>query len=546
MLHALAASELGFGVGLAPTAETAHRLGIGAFVALALPRRPVALAGNVPLAPGGSPQQGAAAIPTGGPAVAGFAPGLFVDHSPQQVGGNVGQKTAGFLGFAAAPQAAPENVDEIEPPLGPGDAHVGQTPLLGHILLVAAFDAAGVGQNALFHPHHKNHRIFQPFGRVQGHQRHRVAALVDLIRIADQTHLLQKEGESVHSRFQTGHSRCILGGHPPQLLQVGEALFPFVGPVPQSVDVAGVLQDVIHQIGHAFVVVAPGHCHPIFQHLGKVDQRVDGAAAQPRLCEQPFVARGLGHPGIAVMEHPQAEKFTGAGLGGPILHSQPGFGPNASGWSIDDAVQRDGIGGVVDDPQIGQGVFHLHPLVETGGPHQPVAHVPGDECLFQRPALGIRPVHHRAVAQAKAPLGLQAGDLVADVGRLLHFVVGFVDHHLQPLAVVGEELLGGAVAVFGDHRIGYVQNRLGAAVVLLEQNRARVGVVPAELEDIAVVCAAEAVDGIVYDDAAGDVVAVGRHGEIVDRAGVLLPLYSHNFILHNRPVFTQHRHKRAR
>ena len=54
--------------------------------------------------------------------------------------------------------------------------------------------------------------------------------------------------------------------------------------------------------------------------------------------------------------------------------------------------------------------------------------------------------------------------------------------------------LGDPAAVVGDHRVGGRQDRLGRAVVLLELDHARVGEVLLEVEDVADVGAAEAVD----------------------------------------------------
>ena len=70
------------------------------------------------------------------------------------------------------------------------------------------------------------------------------------------------------------------------------------------------------------------------------------------------------------------------------------------------------------------------------------------------------------------------------------------------LAELAPQALGDAAAVVGDHRVGGRQDRLRRAVVLLELDHARVGEVVLEVEDVAHVGAAEAVDRlrIVADD----------------------------------------------
>ena len=67
----------------------------------------------------------------------------------------------------------------------------------------------------------------------------------------------------------------------------------------------------------------------------------------------------------------------------------------------------------------------------------------------------------------------------------------------RAVAAVGPEVLLAALGVLGDDRVGRLQDGLGRAVVLLEQDGPRVRVVLLELDDVADRRAAERVDRLV-------------------------------------------------
>ena len=98
-----------------------------------------------------------------------------------------------------------------------------------------------------------------------------------------------------------------------------------------------------------------------------------------------------------------------------------------------------------------------------------------------------------------------------DEARLVVLVLGPEAHDPVAAADVGPQVLGLAVDVVGDHGVGGVEDRLRAAVVLVEDDRRdalREGVL--ELHDVAQVGAAEAVDRLV---------AVADHGDVAVAAG---------------------------
>ena len=104
--------------------------------------------------------------PTGRSLVGGCLALAAVDLSSQQFGRNVFQEPTWFLQFAGTPHRALGGVYQVEAAHGAGDADVGQATLFGHVLLVLASYAAGMRQQALFHPDHKDYGKLQPFSGV--------------------------------------------------------------------------------------------------------------------------------------------------------------------------------------------------------------------------------------------------------------------------------------------------------------------------------------------------------------------------------------------
>ena len=120
----------------------------------------------------------------------------------------------------------------------------------------------------------------------------------------------------------------------------------------------------------------------------------------------------------------------------------------------------------------------------------------------------MRAIEHRDLVELDV-LAAQALDAIRDRVRL--FGCALRAEHEQRLAflVVGAQPLVLAQLVVGDHRLRRAQDHRAAAVVLLESHDLRVCVVVLEVEDVADLRAAEAIDRLVRiaDDAD---VAVGR------------------------------------
>ena len=158
--------------------------------------------------------------------------------------------------------------DEADPRLlaGPGDADVGEAAFLLQALFALLVHAALGGEDAFLPARQEDQREFQPLGRVQGHDLHRVR-LRSAVEVHDQGDVLQIGFE----RLEVPH----------RLDQFLEVLQPGLGGralvEAEGVGIAALLQHLLHQarMGEASGLVAPA-IH-VAQEVG---QRGPGARGQ--------------------------------------------------------------------------------------------------------------------------------------------------------------------------------------------------------------------------------------------------------------------------
>ena len=176
-----------------------------------------------------------------------------------------------------------------------------------------------------------------------------------------------------------------------------------------------------------------------------------------------------------------------------------GLGPvaDAALGDVEDASQVDRVGGVGEDPQVGQRVLDLAALVEPGAADHLVGQADSHEDLFERPGLRVGAVEHRDVPGLHPGGVAELVDGLGDEGGLVVLVVADVADDRRAVAAVGPEVLLAPLGVLGDDRVGGLQDGLGGAVVLLEQDGPRGRVVLLELHDVADRRAPEGVDRLV-------------------------------------------------
>ena len=119
--------------------------------------------------------------------------------------------------------------------------------------------------------------------------------------------------------------------------------------------------------------------------------------------------------------------------------------------------------------------------------------MPGRQFGLQQHAVVRGPKQHRLPPQGDARLAMFE-DLADHEVRLLDFVVASDLHRPLPLLAIGPEILRIAFGRQSDHAVGGLQDRLRAAVVLLQPDDLRVGIMLGQVENIADRGRAEGID----------------------------------------------------
>ena len=159
---------------------------------------------------------------------------------------------------------------------------------------------------------------------------------------------------------------------------------------------------------------------------------------------------------------------------------------------------------VDDGAQVRHGVLHLAAVVEPCAADDLVRHAEAHERLLDHAALGVRAVQHGHLAPVDRVVALQLAHGGADPAGLVTLVLGVVPDDPVARAEVGPQRLRLALGVVVDHRVRRVEDRLRAAVVLVEHDRGDVGERRLELEDVPEVRPTEAVHAVVDQHAVGE------------------------------------------
>jgi hypothetical protein len=217
--------------------------------------------------------------------------------------------------------------------------------------------------------------------------------------------------------------------------------------------------------------------------------------------------------GGAIGDTPETLEQGDLALEGEGIGALEGGLADSSRRPVDDASQRDPVGGVHDQSQVGEGILHLGPVVEAHAPHHHVGHVVLEELLLEQPGLRVGAVEDREIAEGAAVSPGGREDLPHDVLGLAAIVERLVHRDRLASSPLGEEVLALAVDVVRDHGAGPGEDGLRRAVVALEHDHFRVGIVALEIENVANVGAAPRVDRLV---------GVAHHAQVAVLAGDLL------------------------
>ena len=151
---------------------------------------------------------------------------------------------------------------------------------------------------------------------------------------------------------------------------------------------------------------------------------------------------------------------------------------------------------VGDQAEVGDEVLYLLALVEPDAAHEEVWHVVTQAHLLECARLRVHAVHNGEVG-GTAAIASEVLDLVDDELRLVVLVVALVHGDGDALAQVGEEVLLQPLAIGGDDVLGGLEDRLGGAVVLFEGDLLGVVEVLLEAEYVADVSISPRVDRLV-------------------------------------------------
>ena len=140
---------------------------------------------------------------------------------------------------------------------------------------------------------------------------------------------------------------------------------------------------------------------------------------------------------------------------------------------------------------------------------------------------------------------MQRAELVGHPLGLVGLVLALEPHDLIPATGVGPELLGLAVRIVGDHRVGGIEDRLGGAVVLLQHHHGGVGEGVLELQDVADVGRPEGIDRVVHQHVVGHIGVRRVDLQVEHRAAVVHELHTVDAAGFELAVTAVHEHLHA-
>jgi len=374
--------------------------------------------------------------------------------------------------------------------LRPRDAHVTKPPLLLHGIGVAC--GAAVRADAFFHPDHEHHVELEALGHVQRQQGDRVGALRKFVHICKECDFLQKRWQ----RDRDGQFRVSYRGRD-QFADVGQPLFSILGAILQVRGIARLVQDQGQQVRQGRCVACFGQRR---QQVSHFEQVVPGPPRQGQ-AGLLLVARHLVHAQERARQRQSFSRRPGRQAVYRLL-------ADAARRQIDDAAQALVVIRVVHDAQVSQRVLDLPALEEPHTSHQAIRDLGAQEGVLHRTGLGVCAIHNRAVTVGYLAMADQPSNVRRDVLGLFPLVIRLVQVNGVARSVLGPQPLLDALRVVGDDGARRVQDSARGAVVLLEQDFLRVGVVLAETHHIAIVRPAPTVDALVLVTDDKDVAAL--------------------------------------
>ena len=171
--------------------------------------------------------------------------------------------------------------------------------------------------------------------------------------------------------------------------------------------------------------------------------------------------------------------------------------PQPAPRHVDDAQETQRVARIVDHAQICDDILDLAPIVKPHRAHHRIGHARCVECLLDVAGLRVRPIEHGNISVLDIEHRMQTLYLAHDKGRLVLLRRTFVDDNRIALHIVRPQSLFLAIQIVFDDCVRRLEDILCRAVVLLEQDDCCLRIVALEIEDIAHIRAAPAVDGLI-------------------------------------------------
>ena len=215
----------------------------------------------------------------------------------------------------------------------------------------------------------------------------------------------------------------------------------------------------------------------------------------------------------------------------PVVEEPDRGVADAAARHVDDALEGEVVGRLGGDPEIGQRVADLRPLVEARAADDAVVQAERDEAVLEGAHLE-RGAHQDGDLVQRMALALELLDLLADGAGLLLRIPRRGDRDLDRLGVggVGEQRLAEPALVVGDEVRGGAEDVRRRAVVAFEPDHGGAGKILLEAQDVVDLGAAPAIDRLVVVADAADVLPpLGEQPQpqILGDVGVLVLVDQH-------------------
>src|SRR5207253_8291795 len=170
----------------------------------------------------------------------------------------------------------------------------------------------------------------------------------------------------------------------------------------------------------------------------------------------------------------QARRFDewqpfGAGTAVQLLHGGAAY---AAPGGVQNALEGEIVGGLIEKPQISERIADLLPFVKPRPADHTVRQGEHNEAVFELACLEPRAHEDRDFTQ-RVPLALQCLDLVADPAGFLLGIPDGPHHDLFALVGFGPQRFAETAAVLRDHAARGPEDVRRRAVVLLESGDRR-------------------------------------------------------------------------